>query len=94
MKKKIKRGWVNSLEDKRFPLPIYKPEDDIYLRDQKESYEEEDDSGNNAPGYIYDDRGEDLDVPGADLDNSNEAIGEEDEENNYYSLKDEEDDRE
>ena len=30
--------------------------------------------------------GEDLDIPGAELDNSNEEIGEEDEENNYYSL--------
>lgn len=30
--------------------------------------------------------GEELDVPGAELDNANEAIGEEDEENNYYSL--------
>ena len=30
--------------------------------------------------------GEDLDVPGADLDDPNEDIGEEDEENNYYSL--------
>ena len=30
--------------------------------------------------------GEDLDVPGEELDDANEAIGEEDEENNYYSL--------
>jgi hypothetical protein len=30
--------------------------------------------------------GEDLDIPGAELDNLNEEIGEEDEENNYYSL--------
>lgn len=30
--------------------------------------------------------GDDLDVPGAELDNTNEDIGEEDEENNYYSL--------
>jgi hypothetical protein len=30
--------------------------------------------------------GEDLDVPGADEDDPNEEIGEEDEENNYYSL--------
>ncbi len=28
----------------------------------------------------------DLDIPGAELDDANEAIGEEDEENNYYSL--------
>lgn len=29
---------------------------------------------------------EDLDIPGAELDDENEVIGEEDEENNYYSL--------
>ena len=29
---------------------------------------------------------EDLDVPGAELDDTQEAIGSEDEENNYYSL--------
>jgi hypothetical protein len=32
----------------------------------------------------------DLDVPGADLDDDLEAIGEEDEENNYYSIGGEE----
>lgn len=30
--------------------------------------------------------GDDLDVPGAEADDANEDIGEEDEENNYYSL--------
>ena len=30
--------------------------------------------------------GDDLDVPGAEEDDSNEDIGEEDEENNYYSI--------
>lgn len=34
--------------------------------------------------------GSDLDVPGAELDDNNEAIGEEDEENNDYSLGDNE----
>ena len=29
---------------------------------------------------------EELDIPGTDLDDENEALGEEDEENNYYSL--------
>lgn len=32
-----------------------------------------------------------LDVPGADADNAAEAIGNEDEENNYYSLPDQDD---
>jgi hypothetical protein len=30
--------------------------------------------------------GDDLDIPGAELDDEMEKIGEEDEENNYYSL--------
>jgi len=34
--------------------------------------------------------GEDLDIPGAELDDANEDIGEEDEENNLYSLGDNE----
>ena len=32
--------------------------------------------------------GKDLDVPGSELDDAQEAIGSEDEENNYYSLRD------
>jgi hypothetical protein len=32
------------------------------------------------------DMGSDLDVPGSDIDDGSEKIGEEDEENNYYSL--------
>ena len=35
--------------------------------------------------------GNDLDVPGSDEDNANEEIGEEDEENNFYSFPDPED---
>ncbi|HLI93330.1 MAG TPA: hypothetical protein VKU83_06965 [Puia sp.] len=38
--------------------------------------------------------GDDLDVPGADQDDRDEAIGEEDEENNDYSLSDNGDDTE
>ena len=34
------------------------------------------------------DMGEDLDVPGSELDDDNEGVGEEDEENNAYSRKD------
>jgi hypothetical protein len=30
--------------------------------------------------------GDELDVPGAELDDENEKLGEEDEENNYYSF--------
>jgi len=34
--------------------------------------------------------GDDLDIPGAELDDDMETIGSEDEENNYYSLGDDE----
>lgn len=34
----------------------------------------------------YGRKGEDLDVPGSEADDSSEALGAEDEENNYYSL--------
>jgi hypothetical protein len=37
-------------------------------------------------GSLLDLTGDELDVPGTELDDANESIGEEDEENNYYSL--------
>lgn len=37
-------------------------------------------------GGVHDDMNTDLDIPGTELDDDNEVIGEEDEENNYYSL--------
>ena len=66
-------------------MPIYKEEDDIYNQVREEHLEDEDDIrrriGNEDGGV-----GADLDIPGEELDDSDEAIGEEDEENNYYSL--------
>ena len=43
-------------------------------------------------GWPVDMSGEDLDLPGVELDDENEAIGSEDEENNGYSLSDNNDD--
>ena len=40
----------------------------------------------NEKDFKEDHSGDDLDVPGAELDDENEEIGSEDEENNYYSL--------
>lgn len=40
----------------------------------------------NEAGFGQDRSGKDLDIPGAELDDRNENIGEEDEENNDYSL--------
>ena len=40
----------------------------------------------NERGFGEERSGKDLDVPGSEADNANESIGEEDEENNNYSL--------
>lgn len=45
----------------------------------------------NEKGFGEDRTGSDLDVPGSELDNKNERIGEEDEENNPYSISDNDD---
>ena len=46
----------------------------------------EDEDIRNRSGFPLDRTGDDLDVPGAEVDDANEDLGEEDEENNYYSL--------
>ena len=76
MSSKIKKTEDSSGEDEKFPLPIYKKEDDIYSKEKEEPLED-DDLENSGAG---------LDIPGAELDDADENIGEEDEENNYYSL--------
>ncbi len=76
MSSKMQKPKDGSGEDEKFPLPIYKKEEDIYSK-EKEEHLEEDELENSGAG---------LDVPGADLDDADENIGEEDEENNYYSL--------
>lgn len=82
MSKKTKR---DNSDDKKFPLPIYKKEDDIYSKEKEEPLEEEQ-PGKKIVNKADKSPGEDLDIPGTELDNADEEIGEEDEENNYYSL--------
>lgn len=82
MKKKTRQN----LEDKKFPLPVYKKEDDIYNKEEEVPLDEEGQQVKKKPVNSDETADNDLDVPGAELDNANEAIGEEDEENNYYSL--------
>ena len=76
MSSKMKNPKDNSGEDEKFPLPIYKAEDDIYSKEKEEPLEEDELENSGAA----------LDVPGAGLDDADENIGEEDEENNYYSI--------
>lgn len=65
--------------------PEYSADEDIYSKEDKESLNMDflpDEVA--AKGFPSEDEG--LDVPGSELDDASEAIGEEDEENNYYSL--------
>jgi hypothetical protein len=72
---------------RNFLCRVYKKEDDIYNREKEEPLDDEGNPGKRRSVTVDRDPGEDLDVPGAELDDSAEAIGEEDEENNYYSWE-------
>ena len=78
---------------------LYPPSEDIYSQFKKESdIDPADISKNKTPvevnnegklnekDFNQDKSGSDLDVPGSELDDEQENIGNEDEENNYYSL--------
>ena len=83
-----------------FPgYPLYPASEDIYSKFRKdllvdpEEAAEMQDSMNKAKVHTRNEKdfdddksGDDLDVPGSELDNQQEEIGSEDEENNYYSL--------
>ena len=73
-------------KDEQYPLPIYDRKEDIY--NQEEEIPLEDSGKTDQAGMKNQSRGlgSDLDIPGAELDDEDEAIGEEDEENNFYSL--------
>lgn len=67
--------------------PIYSGKDDIFSKDPDTHIDPETVdpvTGQEIPTPLDLDEG--LDVPGAELDDAEEAIGSEDEENNYYSL--------
>jgi len=81
-----------------FPgYPSYPAADDIYRKGKEESALDPEDTSkrkplNEKPGtrnekdFQEDMSGDDLDVPGSELDDQQESVGSEDEENNYYSL--------
>lgn len=72
-------------QDERFPLPEYPAKDDIYRQEEESDIDPE--TRGHKRGVPEDPSlDEGLDIPGADLDDEDELIGEEDEENNYYSL--------
>ncbi len=82
--------------DKNFPgYPHYPKSEDIYSQEEKVDLNPEDLSKNktheefgkrNIKGFLEDLTGEDLDVPGSKADEAEDNAGNEDEENNYYSL--------
>jgi len=75
--------------------PIEEADDDLEIKPGTEADVNDDDleilnSTNDEIGMPQnvsnEDLNTDLDIPGSELDDDNESIGEEDEENNYYSL--------
>ncbi len=92
-------------ENSKNGYPVYPAGDDIYVKGikaenidpedtahKKRPIEEETESKNNEKDFDEDVSGDDLDVPGTELDDDLESIGSEDEENNYYSLGDNDED--
>jgi hypothetical protein len=79
--------------------PIYPASEDIYSKykeekeinpedssKMKDSIHFDEEAKSNESDFNDDVSGSDLDVPGSELDDEQELIGNEDEENNYYSL--------
>lgn len=82
-----------------FDSPLYPAEEDIFnkykeeenidpedISKTKESNKNKTKGKNNEKDFVEDKSGSDLDVPGSELDDKQENAGNEDEENNYYSL--------
>ena len=86
MKKITKEEKDSSAEAKKFPLPIYSEDEDIYSKEKEVEFDEDRLEKSAKIKAMTNKEGDDLDVPGSELDDADEAIGEEDEENNYYSL--------
>lgn len=72
--------------------PEYDRDEDMYTQGRLEEEIDPENTAKTKHSDIEDDSFEDdLDIPGAELDDDLEDIGEEDEENNYYSLSDNDD---
>ena len=80
MKKKKVTKQNEGSENEQFPLPFYPEKEDIYNKDKEIQLDDPEEKPLNKSLAIG------LDVPGSELDDTDEEIGEEDEENNYYSI--------
>jgi hypothetical protein len=80
-------------------VPVYPSSEDIYRQSKEEQdidpeninttkipNDADIDGEANERGFEDDHSGNDLDIPGAELDDDEEEVGSEDEENNYYSI--------
>ena len=87
MKKVSKKSKERSQEEKKFPLPVYPENEDIYKKEKEMGLDEDETEFTRKKIKAkVNEKGDDLDVPGSELDDADEAVGEEDEENNYYSV--------
>ncbi len=90
---------VDSMDSKQdFPgYPKYGKEEDIYSKFKEEEDIDPENIGQlkgenempetmNEKSFNEDLVGDDLDIPGSEMDDADEAVGHEDEENNYYSI--------
>jgi hypothetical protein len=89
----------NDETDNNQEYPLYPESEDIYNKFNKEKNidpediskvkksDKSDKAGTNIDKESNDDAyGSDLDIPGSELDDEQENVGNEDEENNYYSI--------
>ena len=84
--------------------PAYPEGEDIYVQNKEELEIDPEQIStmkqyvgvvtNNEKDFEEDESGNDLDVPGSELDDNQEETGNEDEENNYYSLSDDDESEE
>jgi hypothetical protein len=90
---------ANEQLDRKDGYPKYPENEDIYNKFDKEFDIDPENISKNKEGIIIekkprwneknfdqDQSGNDLDVPGSELDDGQENIGSEDEENNFYSI--------
>ena len=91
-----KKNKTGKKQENDFPgYPIYPASEDIYSNEKETDLDPEtlhkkttieDPDKPNHVSNMKDMSGEDLDIPGSELDDTQESIGSEDEENNFYSL--------
>jgi len=96
MSSKVKK--LRPRKKHKFPgYPLYPSQEDIFEREKEESdldpenpaikkWPNEKPGHKNVKDFEEDVSGNDLDVPGAELDDLFEHAGSEDEENNHYSI--------